>query len=130
MIKETLPYDEAYSIIHQRLGVQSIEQLEPEILPAAIEYVHRLGLTLPTAPALSIFPIGIYFQYVVTVESGCVTEMRPLRQGEMVVSAEEVIWMLRKTGWVVGLAEDMAAMRSMELAQLIQKSAAQQIQEF
>lgn len=56
--------------------------------------------------------------------------MRSLRQGEMVVSAEDVIWMLRRTGWVVELAEDMAAMRSIELAQLIQKSAAQQIQAF
>lgn len=79
--------------IHQRFGVQSIEQLEPESLPAAIEYVHRLKLEgelmskkpQPTAPTLHIFPIGINFQYVVTVESGCVTEMWPLRQSEMVV---------------------------------------------
>ncbi|WP_080361036.1 KilA-N domain-containing protein [Enterobacter kobei] len=136
--KRALPYDEAYSIIHQRFGVQSIEQLEPELLPAAIEYVHRLALEgelmpkepQPANPAMPIFPIGINFQYVVTVESGCVIEMRPLRQGEMVASAEDLIWMLRKTGWVVELAEDMAAMKSMELAQLIQRSAAMQIQAF
>ncbi|WP_050862610.1 Rha family transcriptional regulator [Enterobacter kobei] len=86
--------------------------------------------TQPSVPAMPIFPIGINFQYVVTVESGCVIEMRPLRQGEMVASAEDLIWMLRKTGWVVELAEDMAAMKSMDLAQLIQRSAAMQIQAF
>ncbi|ELN2578093.1 KilA-N domain-containing protein [Enterobacter kobei] len=136
--KRALPYDEAYSIIHQRFGVQSIEQLEPEVLPTAIEYVHRLALEgelmpkepQPSAPALPIFPIGINFQYVVTVESGCVIEMRPLRQGEMVASAEDMIWMLRKTGWVVELAEDMDAMNSTALAQLIQRSAAMRIQAF
>ncbi|MCW1825686.1 KilA-N domain-containing protein [Enterobacter asburiae] len=136
--KRAIPYGEAYSIIHQRFGVQSIEQLEPDLLPAAIEYVHRLALEgelmpkepQPSAPALPIFPIGIDFQYVVTVESGCVIEMRPLRQGEMVASAEDVIWMLRKTGWVVELAEDMDAMNSTALAQLIQRSAAMRIQAF
>ena len=44
--------------------------------------------------------------------------------------SEDVIWMLRKTGWVVELAEDMADMNSMALAQLIQRSAAQKIQAF
>ncbi|MBL5924696.1 hypothetical protein [Enterobacter asburiae] len=48
----------------------------------------------------------------------------------MVASAEDKIWMLRKTGWVVELAEDMAAMKSVELAQLIQRSATMQIQVF
>lgn len=122
--------------IHQSFGVQPIEQLELEILPAAIEYVHRLELEgelmlkEPQPSALLIFPVGINFQYVVTLESGCLIEMRPLRQGEMVASAEYVIWMLRKTGWVVELAEDMADMNSMALAQLIQRSAAQKIQAF
>ncbi|SHG32150.1 KilA-N domain-containing protein [Pantoea sesami] len=136
--KRALPYDEAYSIVHQRFGVQSIEQLEPELLPAAIEYVHRLALEgelmpkepQPATPSLPIFPIGINFQYVVTVESGCVIDMRPLRQGEMVTSAEDAIWMLRRTGWVVELAEDMDAMNSTALAQLIQRSAAMRIQAF
>lgn len=42
--KRALPYDEAYSMIHHRFAVNSIEELEPDTLPAAIEYVHRLAL--------------------------------------------------------------------------------------
>ncbi|MBL5911220.1 phage antirepressor N-terminal domain-containing protein [Enterobacter asburiae] len=136
--KKSIMYPEAYKLIHQRFNVAHIDEVPAEQLPEAIEYIHRLALEgellpkepQPANPAMPIFPIGINFQYVVTVESGCVIEMRPLRQGEMVASAEDMIWMLRKTGWVVELAEDMDAMNSTALAQLIQRSAAMRIQAF
>lgn len=136
--KKGIMYPEAYKLIHQRFNVAHIDEVPAEQLPEAIEYIHRLALEgelMPKEPqpanqAMPIFPIGINFQYVVTVESGCVTDMRPLRQGEMVASAEDMIWMLRKTGWVVELAEDMDAMNSTALAQLIQRSAAMRIQAF
>lgn len=105
----------------EALSIAARVPLEGELLPKEPQ---------PANPAMPIFPIGIDFQYVVTVESGCVIEMRPLRQGEMVTSAEDAIWMLRKTGWVVELAEDMDAMNSTALAQLIQRSAAMRIQAF
>ncbi|MGK5722010.1 Rha family transcriptional regulator, partial [Proteus mirabilis] len=40
--KKGLMYQEAYSIVHQRFCVESIDALPPEQLPIAIEYVHRL----------------------------------------------------------------------------------------
>lgn len=42
--KKHLMYPEAYSIIHQRFAVDSIEDLTPEQIPQAIEYVHRVVL--------------------------------------------------------------------------------------
>ncbi|MDM3533644.1 phage antirepressor N-terminal domain-containing protein [Serratia marcescens] len=42
--KKHLMYPEAYSIIHQRFAVESIEDLTPEQIPQAIEYVHRVVL--------------------------------------------------------------------------------------
>ncbi|RUT65396.1 hypothetical protein CKG00_02510 [Morganella morganii] len=42
--KKGLMYPEAYSIVHQRFSVESIDELQSEQLPAAIEYVHRLAL--------------------------------------------------------------------------------------
>lgn len=42
--KKHLMYPEAYSIIHQRFAVESIEELTSEQIPQAIEYVHRIVL--------------------------------------------------------------------------------------
>lgn len=42
--KKHMMYPEAYSIIHQRFTVESIEDLTPEQIPQAIEYVHRIVL--------------------------------------------------------------------------------------
>ncbi|MDV3455071.1 phage antirepressor N-terminal domain-containing protein [Klebsiella pneumoniae] len=42
--KRHMMYPEAYSMIHQRFNVDSIEDLEPSQIPTAIEYVHRVAL--------------------------------------------------------------------------------------
>jgi hypothetical protein len=42
--KKHLMYPEAYSIIHQRFAVDSIEELTPDQILQAIEYVHRVVL--------------------------------------------------------------------------------------
>ncbi len=42
--KRGLMYPEAYSFIHQRFNVSSIDQLPAEKIPEAIEYVHKLVL--------------------------------------------------------------------------------------
>ncbi|WP_080492045.1 phage antirepressor N-terminal domain-containing protein [Serratia marcescens] len=42
--KKHLMYPEAYAIIHQRFNVQSIEELDGEQIPVAVEYVHKLVL--------------------------------------------------------------------------------------
>lgn len=42
--KKGIMYPEAYSFIHQRFNVSHVDELAPELLPDAIEYVHRLAL--------------------------------------------------------------------------------------
>lgn len=42
--KKALTYSEAYSVIHQRFNVASIEDLPLEQLTQAIEYVHKIAL--------------------------------------------------------------------------------------
>lgn len=42
--KKAITYSEAYSIIHQRFNVASIEDLPQDQLPQAVEYVHKVAL--------------------------------------------------------------------------------------
>ncbi|ACO74979.1 hypothetical protein LHK_01995 [Laribacter hongkongensis HLHK9] len=51
--KRSLMYPEAYALVHQRFGVEHIDQLTPEQTTQAIEYVHRLVLEGEVLPAAS-----------------------------------------------------------------------------
>ncbi|MDC7704059.1 BRO-N domain-containing protein [Vogesella indigofera] len=65
--KRHLMYPEAYSIVHQRFGVEHINQLTADQIPQAVEYVHRLvldGEWLPAQQSLDLQQRG----YVVTDE--------------------------------------------------------------
>lgn len=65
--KRHLMYPEAYSIVHQRFGVEHIDQLTADQIPQAVEYVHRLALDgewLPAQQSLDLQQRG----YVVTDE--------------------------------------------------------------
>lgn len=42
--KKGLRYDDAYTMVHQRFNVDSIDELSLEQIPLAIEYVHRVVL--------------------------------------------------------------------------------------
>ncbi|MGX2975837.1 phage antirepressor N-terminal domain-containing protein, partial [Ursidibacter arcticus] len=42
--KKGLIYSEAYQMVHQRFNVNSIEELTPEQLPQAVEYVQRFAI--------------------------------------------------------------------------------------
>lgn len=42
--KKGIMYPEAYSFIHQRFNIAHIDELPPEQLPMAVEYIHRLAL--------------------------------------------------------------------------------------
>ncbi|EHW4467494.1 Bro-N domain-containing protein [Salmonella enterica subsp. enterica serovar Kottbus] len=65
--KKGLRYDDAYNMVHQRFGIDSIDELSIEQIPLAVEYIHRVVLEgefigkqeeLP-APKLEInFPIS------------------------------------------------------------------------
>ena len=42
--KKGLRYDDAYNMVHQRFNIDSIDELELEQIPLAVEYVHRMAL--------------------------------------------------------------------------------------
>jgi hypothetical protein len=42
--KKGIMYPEAYSLIHQRFNVEHIDELAADLLPQAVEYVHKLAL--------------------------------------------------------------------------------------
>lgn len=57
--KKHLMYPEAYAMVHQRFNIDSIEDLTPEQIPMAVEYIHRVVLEgellakQPELPAMS-----------------------------------------------------------------------------
>lgn len=42
--KKGLSYDDAYNVVHQRFGIDSIDELETDQVPLAIEYIQRIVL--------------------------------------------------------------------------------------
>ncbi|MDW8494383.1 P22AR C-terminal domain-containing protein [Enterobacter cloacae] len=42
--KKGLRYDDAYNMVHQRFNIDSIDELELEQIPQAVEYIHRVVL--------------------------------------------------------------------------------------
>lgn len=42
--KKGLRYDDAYNMVHQRFGIDSIDELSLDQIPQAVEYVHRVVL--------------------------------------------------------------------------------------
>ncbi len=69
--KKGLRYDDAYTMVHQRFNIDSIDELELEQIPLAVEYIHRVVLegeflgkqeALP-APKMDInFPISWFVE--------------------------------------------------------------------
>jgi hypothetical protein len=129
--KRSLPYDEAYSLIHQRFGVESIENLKPETLPAAIEYVHRLALEgelleREKSPAIPIFPIGIDFQYLTTVSGGQVIDIRIGQPGETFICFESYQEMCARAGYVTMPHEALRSLSSAEIVDACNAASRQQ----
>jgi len=71
--KKHLMYPEAYAMVHQRFNIDSIEDLTPEQIPLAVEYIHRVvlegdfigkqeELPITVKPAIS-YPITWWNQY-------------------------------------------------------------------
>jgi hypothetical protein len=40
--KKGLRYDDAYNMVHQRFGIDSIDELSLDQIPQAVEYIHRV----------------------------------------------------------------------------------------
>jgi len=81
--KKGLRYDDAYNMVHQRFAIDSIDELELEQIPMAVEYIHRIVLdgeylgkqeAIP-APALDIdYPLTWWNQYDYVLKSRGVSE--------------------------------------------------------
>ncbi|EDW8957576.1 KilA-N domain-containing protein [Salmonella enterica subsp. enterica] len=112
--KRALPYDEAYSLIHQRFAVSSIEDLELETLPTAIEYVHRLALEgelLERQP--QIFPLDA--DLFVQIKGGKTIYIQQAQPGECFMSVESAMETARCAGYVVMKWEELLNLRPAEL---------------
>lgn len=123
--KRALPYDQAYAIIHQRFAVSSIEDLEPEILPAAIEYIHRLALEgdlLPReaipSPVTPVFPVTADFDYITHVQNGVPQYIDIVPPGKMLMYPSDAVEMLKRDGVITihySELEALTAQRTIEL---------------
>lgn len=60
--KRSLMYPDAYALVHQRFGVEHIDQLAPEQIGQAVEYVHRLVLEGEVLPAEKVAAVGAGMQ--------------------------------------------------------------------
>ncbi|ECC1660228.1 antirepressor protein Ant [Salmonella enterica subsp. salamae] len=130
--KRALPYDEAYTFVHQRFGVRSIEDLEPETLPAAIEYVHRLALEgellvrQQTTPVLPAFPVEANFEYLTTVRAGQIVDIRLGRQNEIFISLESYRELSMREGYIAIHHDELRTMTSPEIVEICNKAAKMQ----
>lgn len=107
--KKHMMYPEAYAMIHQRFNVGSIEDLKPEQIPMAIEYVHRIALEgelLPREPVFTPVPVSDPQRSASRVmlyldEKGVVQGTLPLQEDQVVMSFEGFVSYFRNKGWVV-----------------------------
>ena len=103
--KKRLMYPEAYAMIHQRFQVESIEDLEPDQIPSAIEYVHRIAMEgeyIPREPVFTPMPVERINRVLMYLDAnGVVKGSLPLGENEVVLSFEAFIELARKKGMIV-----------------------------
>ncbi|WP_410795350.1 phage antirepressor N-terminal domain-containing protein [Klebsiella aerogenes] len=61
--KKGLRYDDAYNMVHQRFNIDSIDELELEQIPLAVEYLHRVALEGELLPSQSDLPLNMNKQF-------------------------------------------------------------------
>lgn len=61
--KKGLRYDDAYNMVHQRFNIDSIDELELEQIPLAVEYLHRIALEGELLPSQSDLPLNMNKQF-------------------------------------------------------------------
>jgi hypothetical protein len=129
--KKGLRYDDAYNMVHQRFGVESIDELSIDQIPQAVEYIHRVVLEgeylgkqeeLP-APKLDInFPVSWFEDnapHAVTSHPDChKVHLDYYSLREMVSPSYLVMKELTKQGYDVSAAvAEMKAMRHVMIEQ-------------
>lgn len=101
--KKGLMYPEAYGVIHQRFGVDHIDELSVEMIPQAIEYVHRLALDGEYIPKSQ---NTVDTRLLVTIKNGIRNE-RTLRPDEHVSTLEAFFDLARKAKYIVVHVDDL-----------------------
>lgn len=61
--KKGLRYDDAYNMVHQRFNIDSIDELELEQIPLAVEYLHRVAIEGELLPSQSDLPLNMNKQF-------------------------------------------------------------------
>lgn len=61
--KKGLRYDDAYNMVHQRFNIDSIDELELEQIPLAVEYLHRIALEGELLPSQRDLPLNMNKQF-------------------------------------------------------------------
>lgn len=61
--KKGLRYDDAYNMVHQRFNIDSIDELELEQIPLAVEYLHRVALEGELLPSQNDLPLNMNKQF-------------------------------------------------------------------
>lgn len=61
--KKGLRYDDAYNMVHQRFNIDSIDELELEQIPLAVEYLHRIALEGELLPSQNDLPLNMNKQF-------------------------------------------------------------------
>jgi len=139
--KKGLRYDDAYNMVHQRFGIDSIDELSLDQIPQAVEYIHRVVLEgeylgkqeeLP-APKLDInFPISWFEDnapYAVTSHPDChKVHLDYYSLREMVSPSYLVMKELTKQGYDVSAA--MAEMKAMRHVMIEQAWALKEISKY
>ncbi|WP_245929627.1 phage antirepressor N-terminal domain-containing protein [Brenneria roseae] len=117
--KKGIMYPEAYSYVHQRFNVGHIDELAPELLPQAIEYVHKLALDgellpRPTeqnrAPAAWSVPAESNRVLLYLHPNGTVANTLPLREDQIVLTLNDFAELARRNGWIVARKDELFEM--------------------
>lgn len=98
-------YPDIWRLVHQRFDIQHIQQLRPEQVSEAVEYLNILeGEYLQRRDK----PTGQRRFMLYVSGSGSVTSTIPIADNEIVMSLESFTQLARQNGWIIAPKEDLA----------------------
>ncbi|MFE8049316.1 ORF6N domain-containing protein [Brenneria goodwinii] len=106
-------YPDIWKLVHQRFDVESIQQLPPDQIGEAIEYLNALeGEYIQRgqqAKKTSVAPIGTRRVLLYLDANGMVTGSLPIADGDLVASWDTFAQLARREGWIVMRKEEFAS---------------------
>ncbi len=115
--KRGLMYPEAYSFIHQRFNVSSIDQLPAEKITEAVEYVHKLVLEgeylgKETSPSLSGIQLPENGKILITIRNSTVDSCEIVRPDSYVLTLNTFMELAQKAGYLIIHRENFLSMEN------------------